>query len=76
MLDTPVKDGQAVSMPETTPTVTIAGCADILGVSRQQAHAISKLAEFPEPVLVTELGRRWDRRAVEEYVAKRKTSAS
>ena len=63
-------------MPETTPTVTIAGCADILGVSRQQAHELSRLAGFPEPVLVTELGRRWDRRAVEAYAARRKASAS
>lgn len=74
-LDTPVKTGETFGMPETTPTVTLAGAADILGVSRQWAHELSQRDGFPTPVLVTDLGRRWAKSEIEAYAAERRTDA-
>lgn len=59
-------------MPDTTQTVTLAGAADILGVSRQWAHELSLREDFPKPVLVTELGRRWAKADVEKYAEARR----
>lgn len=64
-------------MPDTTPTVTLAGAADILGVSRQWAHQLAASdPRFPRPVLVTDLGRRWARAEIETYRDQRKAATS
>ena len=64
-------------MPDNpTDLVRIKGVADILGVSRQWAHEITRLSHFPEPVSTDELGRRWARVAVEEFAERRKAAQS
>jgi len=61
-------------MPETNPPsdwVRTSGVADILGVNRSRVHELAKRDDFPAPVNTDELGRRWDRSAIEAYAAAR-----
>ncbi len=65
-------------MPETNPAqsdwVRTSGVADILGVNRSRVHELAKRDDFPSPVNVDELGRRWVRIEIEAYAAARRSA--
>lgn len=65
-------------MPDQpSKTVTGAGVADILGISRQLAYRDHIThPDFPDPCETTPLGRRWNRVDVEAYKARRRAEAT
>ena len=45
----------------------VAEIAELLGVSRQRVHQLTKVAGFPRPVAELSAGSIWEREAVEEW---------
>lgn len=43
--------------------------AKALGVGRQRAYVLSRRKDFPDPVVVLEMGAVWDAAAVEAWIA-------
>jgi predicted DNA-binding transcriptional regulator AlpA len=49
--------------------VGAAEVAQMLNVSRQQVHRLSRREDFPDPVAVLQAGKIWRRRDVERWAA-------
>ena len=48
----------------------VAEIAELLGVSRQRVHQLSKAPEFPAPIAELSAGAIWEREAVETWARK------
>lgn len=55
------------TLPQMHHLVGVAEIAEMLGVTRQRVHQLTRLADFPEPVAVLSAGHIWSREDVERW---------